>query len=45
MRRRISVIRVDLLAEQCVLKWFGHIERMEAQLVKKIMGVRLEGRP
>ena len=38
-------------AEQSVLRWFGHIERMEKdQLVKKIIGseargVRLQGRP
>ena len=38
-------------AEKCVLRWFGHIERMEEeQLVKRIVGsdvrdVWLRGRP
>ena len=38
-------------AEQCVLRWFGHMERMEEdRLVKRIVGsdvrgVRLRGRP
>ncbi len=37
-------------AEQEVLQWFGHVERMEEHLVKKITrsdvrGVRPRGRP
>ena len=38
-------------AEQCVLRWCGHMERMEEErLVKRIVesdvrGVRLRGRP
>ena len=41
----------ELAGQQCVMRWFGHVERMkEDQLVKKIMGsdirsVRLRGRP
>ena len=31
-------------AEQCVLRWFGHMERMEEnQLVKRIIGSDVRG--
>ena len=52
VRRRTGVVR-DLAgrAEQCVLRWFGHVERMEeGRLVKRIVrssgkGGNLRGRP
>ena len=52
VRRRTGVTReLSGRAEQSVLKWFGHVERMdENRLVKRIVesdvrGVRLRGRP
>ena len=44
------VLRENWLVEQSVLRWFGHMQRMEEnQLVKRIIGfdargVRLRGR-
>ncbi|WP_435325978.1 hypothetical protein, partial [Klebsiella pneumoniae] len=52
VRRRTGVLQeMSARAEQRVLQWFGHVERMdEERLVKKIAesearGVRLRGRP
>ena len=48
VQRRTGVTReLADRAEQCVLRWFGHMERMEEErLVKRFLGsdVRLSGR-
>ena len=37
--------RVDEMIEEGVLKWFGHVERMEKDRFAKRAGSRLVGRP
>ena len=38
--RREFAARVDMN----VLRWFGHVERMDNELLKKVMNVKVDGR-
>ena len=47
VREEVGVMR-DLAgrADNCVLRWFGHVERMNGErMAKRIYGSGVEGRP